>query len=65
MQAVAKGMELGVIDEAVLKLIEECGRNLPGGLACTPRGYSDPQEIRRMVLEHIRESFAAIAGRVG
>jgi hypothetical protein len=65
MQTVAKGMELGMIDEALRDLIEESGRGAIGSVVCHARrrGVSR-EEIRRLVMKHIRETFERMTGTI-
>jgi hypothetical protein len=57
MQAVAKGMEMGLIDEKLMRLISESH-------TATPKSFS-PALIRRRVLQQIREQYERLTGRVG
>jgi hypothetical protein len=57
MQAVAKGMEMGLIDEKLMRLISE-------SRTATPKSFS-PALIRRRVLQQIREQYEQLTGKVG
>ena len=59
MQAVAKGIELGLIDEPLMRLISESAQ---------PRPESPPLTaavVRARVMRHIRDQFEQLTGRVG
>ncbi len=68
MQAVAKGMELGLLDRKLMDLIAEASREWDIGLPESPAPASrpriDPEAIRGQIMRHIRETFGQIAGRV-
>ncbi|HSU68195.1 MAG TPA: hypothetical protein VLJ39_15055 [Tepidisphaeraceae bacterium] len=58
MQAVAKGMELGLIDEKVMKLISESSQGEPAEPA---RSHA---VIRTRVLQQIRDQYERLTGKV-
>lgn len=58
MQAVAKGMEMGLIDEKLMKLISESSHE---GRGSRPISHA---LIRSRVRKQIREQFARLAGRI-
>jgi hypothetical protein len=63
MQAVAKGMELGMIDEALRDLIaESSGMGILPVSGRLPRTGRD--EIHRLVLERMRDVLGAMRGRI-
>jgi hypothetical protein len=62
MQAVAKGLELGLIDDALRDLIAECAPELTARMGSW--GQFNRERIRVLVLEHMREGFASMTGRV-
>ena len=57
MQAVAKGIEMGILDEQLAKLIAQSSSQWQ-------RPRVDPQEIRRQVLEYFRLALAQMRGSV-
>ncbi|HZL36673.1 MAG TPA: hypothetical protein VFC78_15240 [Tepidisphaeraceae bacterium] len=61
MQAVAKGLEMGIIDERLRDLIAESAKDFAS--IANPRRISRDQ-IRRQVLRHIHEAYAQMTGRV-
>lgn len=62
MQAVAKGLELGIIDEPLVKLIADA-RTAPQS-AAKPHADVWGPILRRRVAHHIREQYRRLAGRV-
>jgi hypothetical protein len=56
MQAVAKGMEMGLIDEKLMRLISE-------SRTTSSKSFS-PALIRRRVLQQIREQYEQLTGKV-
>jgi hypothetical protein len=69
MQAVAKGMELGLLDRKLMELITDASREWGidslASAAPTRRSRVDPEAIRAQIMRHIREAFGQITGRVG
>ncbi|HWE92919.1 MAG TPA: hypothetical protein VG269_03025 [Tepidisphaeraceae bacterium] len=69
MQAVAKGMELGLLDRKLMELIADAsgkwGVDSLASVARARRARVDPEVIRAQIMRHIRETFGQIAGRVG
>jgi len=63
MQAVAKGMELGMIDDALRDLIAE---SAPAPMRATAgsRVKFSRERIRALVLGHMQEALASMCGRV-
>lgn len=61
MQAVAKGMEMGVIDQSVLELIEESSARKWGGDA--ERSISRAM-VRKRIIERVRAEYCRLAGKV-
>ena len=59
MQAVAKGMELGLIDERVGRMIEESAT----GLADLKKQF-DADRLKRRISEAIRQQYRKLAGRI-
>ncbi|HET6251107.1 MAG TPA: hypothetical protein VFE47_25695 [Tepidisphaeraceae bacterium] len=67
MQAVAKGMEMGLIDRKVVQLIEEAGRELGAAAvfkAAAAQPAIDRDRLRAMILRQIRETFLELRGSV-
>ena len=63
MQAVAKGLELGLIDYALRDLIAESAPELMR-LTNGSREKFSRERIRELVLKHMREAYASMSGRV-
>ena len=66
MEAVAKGMELGMLDRKVMELIADAAGNYPMNERQTisNRRSMDAAHIRRLVLEKIRESMLQATGGI-
>ena len=62
MQAVAKGLEAGIIDERVVKLISEAAQMLDGQPRRTDAMLRPV--LRRQILKHIRDQFRELTGKV-
>jgi hypothetical protein len=63
MQAVAKGLEMGLIDEPLLRLINESATNDPSAPTRPSLDTLRPL-IRQRIAHHIRAHYCRIAGRV-